>query len=50
MIWGHDYSARLFVDLAILIVILSVHFIKLYLQKRKAQQNKSGPPKDRPEQ
>ena len=38
MIWGHDYSARLLVDLALLVVILSIHFIRRYI-KRKKQQN-----------
>ena len=38
MIWGHDYSMRLLVNLAILIIILSIHFIRLYM-KRKTHQN-----------
>ena len=40
MIWGYDYSARLLVDLALLIIILSIHFIRRYI-KRKKQQNEN---------
>ena len=39
MVWGHDYSARLFVDIVLLVIILSVHFIRLCIKKRKAQRN-----------
>lgn len=38
MIWGHDYSMRLLVNLALLIIVLSIIFIKRYI-KRKKQQN-----------
>lgn len=41
MIWGHDYSMQLLVNLVILIVILSIHFIRRYME-RKTQQNKDG--------
>lgn len=34
MIWGHDDSAQLLVNLIILIAILSVHFVKLYLKRK----------------
>ena len=37
MIWGHDDSAQLLVNLIILIAILSVHFVKLYLKQKKRQ-------------
>ena len=39
MVWGYDYSARLVVDIVLLVIILSVHFIRLYIKKRKAQRN-----------
>ena len=38
MIWGHDYSMQLLVNLGILIIILLIHFIRLYT-KRKTHQN-----------
>lgn len=38
MIWGHDYSMQLFVNLALLIIILSVIFIRRSM-KRKNHQN-----------
>lgn len=38
MIWGHDRSMELLVNLGILIFILSIHFIRLYI-KRKTRQN-----------
>ena len=37
MIWGYDYSARLIVDIVILIVILSIHFIRRYIKRKKHQ-------------
>ena len=37
MIWGHDYSMRLLVDLVILIAILSIHFIRRYIKRKKHQ-------------
>lgn len=37
MIWGHDYSMQLLVNLAILILILSIHFIRLYMKRKKHQ-------------
>ena len=39
MAWGYDYSVRLVVDIVLLVIILSVHFIRLYIKKRKAQRN-----------
>lgn len=38
MIWGHDYSMQLLVNLVILIIMLSIHFIRRYI-KRKTHQN-----------
>lgn len=38
MIWEHDRSMELLVNLGILIIILSIHFIRLYI-KRKIHQN-----------
>ena len=38
MIWGHDYSMQLLVNLVILIIILSIHFIRLCI-KRKTHQS-----------
>ena len=35
MIWGYDYSARLIVDVIILVVILSVHFLRQYVKNRR---------------
>ena len=37
MIWGHDYSMQLLVNLVILIIILSIHFIRLYIKRKKHQ-------------
>ena len=37
MIWGYDYSARLIVDIVILVVILSVHFLRRYIKRKKHQ-------------
>ena len=37
MIWGHDYSMQLFVNLVILIIILSIHFIRRYLKRKRHQ-------------
>lgn len=37
MIWGYDYSARLIVDLVILIVILSIHFIRRHIKHKTGQ-------------
>lgn len=48
MIWGHDYSMRLFVDLVILIIILSIHFIRRYI-KRKKHQSEDEIMKNQPE-
>ena len=45
MIWGYDYSARLVVDIVILVGILSIHFISRYV-KRKKQQNQDEMTKD----
>ena len=39
MIWGHDRSMELLVNLGILIFILSIHFIRLYIKKRKTHQS-----------
>lgn len=36
MIWGYDYSARLIVNVIILVVILSVHFLRLYIKNRQS--------------
>ena len=47
MVWGYDYSARLFVDIVLLVIILSVHFIRLYIKKRKAQQSAAEAAKDK---
>jgi len=45
MIWGYDYSARLLVDLVLLIGILSIHFIRRYI-KGKTYQNEDETTKD----
>ena len=37
MIWGYDTSARILVDFVILIIILSIHFIRLYMKRKKHQ-------------
>ena len=44
MIWGYDYSARLIVDVIILVVILSVHFLRQHIKNRKNnnEENKSS--------
>ena len=34
MIWGHDRSMELLVNLGILILILSIHFIRLYMKRK----------------
>ena len=34
MIWGYDYSARLLVNLALLVIILSIHFIRRYIKRK----------------
>lgn len=39
MIWGHDYSMQLLVNLVLLVVVLAIIFIGQYI-KRKKQQNK----------
>lgn len=38
MIWGYDYNMQLLVNLVILIIILSIHFIRQYI-KRKTHKN-----------
>ena len=52
MIWGHDRSMELLVNLGILIFILSIHFIRLYMKRKNIktkmrqlkirQENKNG--------
>lgn len=37
MIWGHDYSMQLLVNLGTLILILAIHFIRLYMKRKKHQ-------------
>jgi len=37
MIWGHDYSMQLFVNLVILIILLSIHFTMRYLKRKRHQ-------------
>ena len=37
MIWGHDRSMELLVNLGILILTLSIHFIRLYMKRKKHQ-------------
>ena len=37
MIWGHDYSMQLLVNLVILIIILSIHFIRRAIKKKPHQ-------------
>lgn len=45
MIWGYDYSARLIVNVIILVVILSVHFLRRYIKNRRNnnEENKGSP-------
>ena len=40
MVWGYDYSARLVVDIVL-------HFIRLYIKKRKAQRSAAEAAKDK---
>ena len=35
MIWGYDYSMQLFVNLGLLVIILSTVFIKQYIELKK---------------
>ena len=34
MIWGYDYSMQLLVNVVLLIVILSIVFIKRYIERK----------------
>ena len=38
MIWGHDYSMQLLVNVVLLVIVLSIIFIGRYM-KRKRHQN-----------
>lgn len=44
MIWGYDYSAQLIVNLILLVVILSVIFLRRYVKKKQInkEENKSS--------
>lgn len=37
MIWGHDNSMQILVNLVILVVILTIHFIRRYMKRKKHQ-------------
>jgi len=37
MIWGYDYSARLCVDLVLLVLMLSIIFIRRHIKRKKNQ-------------
>lgn len=37
MVWGYDYSMRLLVDIVLLVIILSVIFIRRYIKRKKHQ-------------
>jgi len=37
MIWGHDYSMQLLVNLGLLVIILAVIFIGRYIKRKKHQ-------------
>ena len=37
MIWGYDYSARLIVDVVLLFIIFSIHFIRRNIKRKKHQ-------------
>lgn len=43
MIWGYDYSARLIVNVILLVVILSVVLLRRYVPKKRSNngENKS---------
>ena len=41
MIWGHDYSMQLLVNLVLLVIILAFHFIGRYIKGKKQQKEES---------